>query len=68
MHSGLALICTYVALVAVGNLGVYYIGLAVESGWPPASLPVFLAMFFGVLILAWPLAVTITEKVIEPDK
>jgi len=54
------IIVIYVALVAVGDLIAYAIGRAVESAWPTASLPVFLALFFLVFWAGWKAAVRLT--------
>jgi hypothetical protein len=62
MHSGLMVMVMYSLLVILGNFLAWRIGIVVENNWPVLSLPIFLSMFFGVLILAWPIAVWITEK------
>ena len=62
MNSGIVLMGAYILIVAIGNLVAWRIGLVVEDRWPTASLPVFLAMFFAVLILAWPVAVRATAR------
>jgi len=35
--------------------------LWIEQVWPNASLPIFLALYFGILWAAWVLAVRLTE-------
>ena len=62
MNSGIVLMGTYVLFAIVGNLIAWRIGLVVEDRWPAASLLVFLAMFFTILVLAWPLAVRATAR------
>ena len=62
MNSGIPLMAAYVVFVAVGNLIAWRIGLFVEGHWPALSLPVFLGMFFAILVLAWPLAVRATAR------
>ena len=62
MNSGIPLMGIYVLLAAAGNLVAWRIGLFVEGRWPALSLPVFLGMFFAILILAWPLAVRATAR------
>jgi len=44
-----------------GDFIAYLIGLVVERTMPGASLPVFLAMYFLFLWVAWVLAVRISE-------
>ena len=56
------LIAAYVLFVTLGNLVAWRIGVLIEQNWPVASLPIFLAMFFAILILAWPLAVRATAR------
>jgi hypothetical protein len=55
------LMLTYAVLAVLGNAVIYFIGLGIERAWPAASLPLYLLLFFGVLWLAWILAVRITE-------
>ncbi len=60
--SGIVWILTiYVALMIVGDVTDYLIGLAVEHVWPEASLPIFLGLYFLFLWLAWVAAVKLTE-------
>ncbi len=54
------IIAVYVGLVVVGDFIAYLIGRAVESNWPTASLPVFLALFFLVFWAGWKAAVRLT--------
>lgn len=62
MGSGMVLIGAYVVCIVFGNLIAWQVGLVVEQRWPVIGLPAFLAMFFGVLILAWPIAVRLTAR------
>ena len=56
------LLIVYIALVLVGDLIDYFIGLFVERMWgSQASLVVFLALYFIFLWVAWVVAVKITE-------
>jgi hypothetical protein len=56
------LLVIYVALVLVGDIADYLIGLFVERMWgQQASLVVFLALYFLFLWVAWVVAVKITE-------
>jgi hypothetical protein len=56
------LILTYLVFMIIGDLADYAIGTAVERIWPAASLPIFLALYFLFLWLAWVLAVWVTER------
>jgi hypothetical protein len=61
------LLIVYVALVLVGDVADYLIGLVVERMWgPQASLVVFLALYFVFLWVAWVAAVKITQPRDEP--
>ena len=55
------LLLTYIVLALIGNAVIYFIGLVVERTWPVASLPIYLLMFFVVLLLSWLIAVKVTE-------
>jgi hypothetical protein len=56
------LLIVYVALVLVGDIADYLIGLFVERMWgSQASLVVFLALYFIFLWVAWVVAVKLTE-------
>lgn len=54
------LMVAYIALALLGNVIIYFLGLAVERVWPVASLPLYLLMFFLVLWFAWIGAVKLT--------
>lgn len=56
----MGLLIIYVALVILGDVADYFIGLVVEHYWPQLSLPIFLFLYFFTLWLAWILAVKIT--------
>jgi len=56
----MALIAAYLVLMIVGDVIAFLVGKFVESQWPSASLPVFLAMYFIMLGVAWFVAVKIT--------
>jgi hypothetical protein len=51
----------YVLIVAVSELIVVGIGLALDRTYPLASLPISLTLFFAVLWFGWVLAVRLTE-------
>jgi hypothetical protein len=55
------LLIVYSALVIVGDIADYLIGLVMEAYWPAASLPVFLFLYFLFLWVAWIAAVRITK-------
>ena len=55
------LLLAYIGLALIGNIIIYFVGLAVERMWPIASLPVYLLLFFLVLWVAWLGAVKVTE-------
>jgi len=56
------LLIVYIALVLVGDIADYLIGLFVERMWgSQASLVVFLALYFIFLWVAWVVAVKVTE-------
>jgi hypothetical protein len=56
------LLIVYIALVLVGDVADYVIGLFVERMWgSQASLVVFLVLYFVFLWVAWVVAVKITE-------
>jgi hypothetical protein len=62
----MVLLAVYIALMIIGDFVAYLIGLAVERAMPGASLPVFLALYFLFLGLAWLIAVRITEPKAQP--
>lgn len=56
------LLLVYVLVVLAGETLAYLIGSYIEAAYSPAvGLPVFLALFFGVFTLGWPLAVRLTS-------
>jgi hypothetical protein len=58
----MTLLVTYIITVAIGQSIVIGIGLMVERYYSSAaSLPVALALYFLMFVLAWRLAVRITE-------
>ena len=68
MPSGVVVIGLYLIFAILGSVGAWAIGLAVEARTSQAiSLIVFLALFFGALILAWPIAARLTEALIGKD-
>ncbi len=68
MSSGVVVIGLYLIFAALGSVGAWAIGLAVEARTSQAlSLIVFLTLFFGALIIAWPIAARLTERLIGED-
>ena len=52
-----------VLLVAVGEVAAFFVARAFDSLVPAAwSMIFYMALFFGVIWGAWPIAVRITEK------
>jgi hypothetical protein len=56
------LIAVYVIFAIIGEFIAFFIGRIIDGFLPDYSMPAFMAMFFGVLWLAWPIAVWVTEK------
>ncbi len=68
MSSGVVVMGLYVIFATLGSLGAWAVGLAVEARTSQAvSLIVFLVLFFGALILAWPIAARLTEAFLGND-
>ena len=63
----MSLLIVYVALVIMGDLIVYFVGLVIERTAPAASLPAFLAMYFLFLWVSWVIAVRITQSRVRPQ-
>ena len=57
----MTLLIYYVAMSLAGDLVACILCLWIERFWPAASLPIFLALYFGILWAAWLLAVRVTE-------
>ena len=63
------LLIIYVALMIVGDIVDYLIGLAVERMWgAQVSLIVFLVLYFVFLWISWIVAVKVTAPRGEPAK
>jgi len=60
----MSLLIVYVALVIMGNLIAYFVGLVIERTVPVASLP---AMYFAFLWVSWVIAVRITQPRVRPQ-
>ena len=63
----MSLLVVYVALVIIGDLIAYFVGLVIERTAPAASLPAFLAMYFLFLWVSWVIAVRITQSRVRPQ-
>jgi hypothetical protein len=56
------LIFIYIVLVAIGEVIAFALGRIFEETVPALSMLIYMALFFGVLVGAWPLAVAVTER------
>ena len=56
---GLALLAIYVVVALAGQVLGYGISSLIERAAPAAGLPMFLAIFLGMLAFAWPIAVRV---------
>ncbi len=66
---GLGLLGIYVAVALGGQVLGYGMTSLIERAAPSAGLPVFLAIFLGMLVLAWPIAVALMNWLFpEPTK
>jgi hypothetical protein len=63
----MSLLIVYGVLMITGDFVAYFIGLMIERTVPGASLPVFLAMYFLFLWVAWIVAVRITQPRVQPQ-
>jgi len=52
----------YLVLVMIGEVFAFLIGTVLDKMFPALSMILFMALFFGILALAWPISVRITEK------
>jgi hypothetical protein len=55
------LIVYYLVLVLIGDALAIMLSLWIERSWPLLSLPIFLALYFSVLAVAWIAAVRLSE-------
>jgi hypothetical protein len=56
------LIVVYIVFIVVGDVIAYGLARVVDKFSATASLPVFLALYFGVFWLGWILAVRVTAS------
>ena len=65
----MTVLIVYVLLVAIFEVVVFFVGVALDSvvpaGW---NVIVAMVMFFSVLALVWPVAVYITERWLTPQE
>jgi hypothetical protein len=66
MHAGL-LMALYIAITVVAQTIGYFVALMVERTAPAIGLPAFLAISLGMLIIGWPIAVYLTERLLGPE-
>jgi hypothetical protein len=66
MHA-MVLIGLYVVIVAIAQVIGYFIGVFMERSAPAVGLPAYLAVSLGMLILAWPIAVRLTDRLLGPE-
>jgi hypothetical protein len=57
----MTLLIYYLVLVLLGDFVAVVLSLWIERTSPSASLPIFLALYFGILWAAWVLAVRLSE-------
>jgi len=63
----MSLLAIYAVLMVCGTFCAYLAGLVIERTVPAASLPAFLAMYFGVLWVSWLIAVRLTKPSAQPQ-
>ena len=65
----MTVLIVYVLLVAVGQVLAFFLAQALDALVPAAwSMIFYMALFFGVIWAAWPLAVFVTEKwLVKPE-
>jgi hypothetical protein len=56
------LIVIYIVLVVVGEVAAFAVGRLFEETLPGLSMLFYMGLFFGVLWLAWPLAVVLVDR------
>lgn len=57
----MSLLLVYVGLVLGLDVLAYALALYIDRTFPLIGMPAFLALFFSVLVIAWYIAVRITE-------
>jgi hypothetical protein len=66
MHAAV-LMGLYVFIVAVAQVAGYFIGVFIDRSAPAIGLPAYLAISMGMLVLAWPIAVRLTDYLMGPE-
>lgn len=66
MHAAV-LMGLYVLVVAIAQVAGYFIGVFIERFAPAIGLPAYLAISLGMLVLAGPVAVRLTEHLMGPE-
>jgi hypothetical protein len=66
MHATV-LISLYVLVVAIAQVAGYFIGVFIDRSAPAVGLPAYLVVSMGMLILAWPIAVRLTDLLMGPE-
>jgi hypothetical protein len=66
MHAAV-LIGLYLLVVAIAQVAGYFIGVFVDRSAPAIGLPAYLVVSLGMLILAWPIAVWLTDHLVGPE-
>lgn len=56
------LMIVYVAVALVGEFVAVELGLYLDNIYPTLAVPIALALFFGVLVLAFPPSVWLTKR------
>lgn len=55
------LIACYIAMLLVADVVAVLLCLWIETIWPTVSMPIFIALYFLILWVAWVAAVRVTE-------
>jgi hypothetical protein len=66
MHATI-LIGLYLLVVAIAQVAGYFVGIFIERSAPAIGLPAYLMVSLGMLILAWPIAVWLTDHLLGPE-
>jgi hypothetical protein len=66
----MTVLIVYVLLVSALEIGVFFVGIAIDKVVPDGvDMIIAMAMFFGVIWGTWPVAVYITERWLDtPDR
>jgi len=61
----MTLLIYYIVLTLVADFAAVLLCLWIEQYWPAASLPIFLALYFAILWVAWVVCVYLTRPKAE---